>query len=122
MDKVIRLEKFDVPSTDHSASKQWKLWFRNFEYFLTTIAGYTPDKLEVLYLYIGTSVADIIDGCQDSEEAINLLKSVYEKKLNEVNARHLLSTRIQRPDELIWSFSTSFEYFGSWLQFQEREC
>jgi hypothetical protein len=70
MDKIIRIEKFDVPPFDDQSGKSWKLWYRGFKYFLTTIAERNPNKLEVLFLYIGTNVSGIIDDCLDFNTAI----------------------------------------------------
>ena len=99
MDKIIRLDKFDVSSADPQAGKLWRLWYRNFTYYLTTIASLNPDKLEVLYLNIGATVADVIEGCSGFEHAIQLLKSVYDKIPSVIHARHLLSTRLQQENE-----------------------
>ena len=94
MDKIIRLDKFDVSSADLQASKLWRLWYRNFTYYLN------PDKLKVLYLNNPT-VADIIEGCSGFEHVIELLKAVYDKYPSIIHARHLLSTRLQQENESI---------------------
>ena len=101
MDKVIRLDKFDVSPNDDNCTKQWKLWYRNFCYFLTTIDSLNPDKLEVLYLYIGTKAAEVIEGAATYEDAIKLLESVYVQPHSEIYARHLLHSRTQREAETI---------------------
>ena len=101
MDKVLHLEKFDVHPSDPNSSKQWKLWFRNFTYFLSTIKDHTPDELEVLYHHIGTKVADVIEGCIDFKDAIDLLNATYLKPPNEVHSRHLLHSRTQQPEETV---------------------
>ena len=99
MDKIIRLDKFDVSSADLQASKFWRLWYHNFTYCLSTIAPFNPDKLWVLYLNISATVADIIEGCSGFEHAIELLKAVYDKPPNVIYARHLLSTCLQQKTE-----------------------
>ena len=104
MDKVIRVEKFDVSPTDPQSAKQWKLWFRGFSYFLSTIEERNPNKLEVLFLHIGTNVSDIIEDCVGYDAAINKLQSTYIKTPSEVHARHLLSTRSQQVGEDLDTF------------------
>ena len=94
MDKIIRLDKFDVSSVDPQAGKLWRLWYRNFTYYLSTIAPLNPDKLKVVYLNISATVANIIEGCSGFEHAIESLKAVYDKSLNIIHARHLVATRL----------------------------
>ena len=101
MDKAIRLSKFSTSPSDPNAAKEWKLWYRNFKYFLSTISSLKPDNLEVLFLYIGTNAADVIEDCDTYEDAIKKLEAAYLKPPSEIHARHLLQTRAQRADESI---------------------
>ena len=101
MDKAIHLSKFDTSPADPNAAKEWKLWHRNFKYFLTTISSLNPDHLEVLFLYIGTKAADVIEDCDAYDDAIKKLEAAYLKPPSEIHARHVLQTRAQRPDESI---------------------
>ena len=73
MDKIARPTKFDIAPNAPSSSKHWKLWLRNFKYFLTQIEEHTPDKLEVLFLHIGTNVVDAIQDCTTYEDAMKKL-------------------------------------------------
>ena len=57
--------------------------------------------MEVLFLYIGTDTADVIEDYASFDDAIKKLESVYLKPPSEIHARHLLQTRIQRADESI---------------------
>lgn len=104
MDKAIHLGKFDTSPADPNAAKEWKLWHRNFKYFLTTISSLSPDKLEVLFLYIGTNAADVIEDCTTYDDAIKKLEAAYLKPPSEIHARHLLQTRAQRSEESIDAF------------------
>ena len=98
MDKIIRIEKFNALPSDPASGKEFKLWLRGFKYFLSPIDDKKPDKLEVLFLHVGTNVSDIIEGCTDYESAIKLLQSAFIKSPSEIYARHLLSTRCQKID------------------------
>ena len=119
MDKVVRLDRFDVSPSDPDGTKQWKLWYRNFQYFLSTISSHAPDKLEVLYLYIGTKTADVIEGCASFEDAIKLLESAYVKPPSEIHARHLLHSRTQRSDESIDSYLLALNRLASDCSFKD---
>ena len=99
IDKVIRLEKFDVPPSDMNSAKQWKLWYRGFKYFLSTLTDRSPDKLEVLFLHIGTNVSDLIEECTNYDAAVKILEDAYVKTPSEIYARHLLATRNQQESE-----------------------
>ena len=101
MDKAIHLGKFNTSPADPNAAKEWKLWYRNFKYFLTTISSLKPDNLEVLFLYIGTNAADVIEDCDTYDDAIKKLEAAYLKPPSEIHARHLLQTRAQRAEESI---------------------
>lgn len=113
MDKVIRLDRFDVHPSEPDAGKKWKLWYRNFKYFLTAIKDHNPDKLEVLYLYVGTKVSDVIGGCTDFSDAIKILDAAYVKPPNDVHSRHILHSRVQGTDESIDGYIVALNSLAS---------
>ena len=119
MDKALHLEKFNIPPADPNAAKEWKLWYRNFKYFLSTIKSLSPDNLEVLFSYIGTNVSDVIEDCACFADAIKKLESTYLKLPSEVHARHLLQTRIQRVDESIDAYLLSLNRLASDCGFKD---
>ena len=104
MEMIARPDKFDIPPNDLQAHKKWKLWLRGFKYFLTAIESHNPDKLELLFLHIGPEVVDVIQDCQTYDAALKQLDAAYLKTPNEIYARHLLSTRHQKPEENIDEF------------------
>lgn len=109
MEKLIRVEKFDVLPSDPNSGKAWKLWYRGFKYYLKAISSHEPDNLEVLFLHIGTNVSDVVEDCTDYDAAIKRLESTYVKCPGEVHARHLLSTRSQSQDEDVDAFIQALE-------------
>lgn len=119
MYKVIRIEKFNILPTDPNAGKEWKLWYRGFSYFLTTISGLLPNKLEVLFLHIGTNVSGLIESCDDFDQAISALQRAYIKVPSEVHARHVLSSRVQQPDESIDTFLQSLNQLSTDCNFSD---
>ena len=119
MDKVIRLDRFDVHPSEPDAGKKWKLWYRNFRYFLTAIADHKPDKLEVLYLYVGTKVSDVVGGCTDFDDAIKILEAAYVKPPNDVHSRHLLHSRVQGTDESIDGYVVALNSLASDCTFKD---
>ena len=117
MDRIARPDKFDVPPNDPQSQKKWKLWLRGFKYFLTIIQERDPNKLELLFLHIGPEVVDVIQDCTSYDEAIKALDDAYLKTPNEVYARHLLSTRSQKPEESIDEFLLSLNNLATDCKF-----
>lgn len=110
--EVVRLERFNVHPSEHDSPKQWKLWRRNFLYFLSTLEDHNPDKLEILYLYarigpIGTKVAKVIESCCTFEDAMNTLNSNYLKPPSEIYSRN------QHSDESVDSFLLALNSLAS---------
>ena len=101
MNKIIRLDKFDVSSVDPQASNLWRLWYHNFTYYLSTISPLNPDKLKVLYLNISATVAEIIEGCSGFDHAIESLKAVYDKLPNMFHAKYVLSTCLRQENKCV---------------------
>ena len=118
MDKITRPDKFDIHPSAPSSSKHWKLWFRNFKYFLSTIASHSPDKLEVLFSHIGTNVVDVIQDCSTYNDAVEKLNAAYLKTPNEIYARHLLASRTQKPGENLDEFILALNTLASDCKFE----
>ena len=107
MDKIIRMDKFDVSSADPQSSKLWRSWYHNSTYYLSAIAPLNPD------LNISATVADIIEGCSEFEHAIDILKAVYDKPPNVIHARHLLSTHLQQENEPIDQYPQALNHLAA---------
>ena len=99
MDKFLRPERFAVDPSSPSAGKEWRHWHTTFTHFMDAIQGQNPDELKTLINFVSHSVYEYIADCTTYPEAISTLKALYEKKTNEVYARHLLATRRQQPSE-----------------------
>ena len=106
MDKVLKPEKFNQDANSPVTAKEWKFWYRTFNNYLDVIQtlGLPLDKLNVLLGHIDRSVYDYIEDCNTYEEAIQTLNNIYVKPTNEIFARHLLSSRRQKPSESINQF------------------
>ena len=102
----MKVERFSTSPSDPAAARKFKLWLRNFEFYLDTISTLIPNKLEVLFLHIDSEVAELIVDCTDYATALSTLKTTYIKETNEIYARHLLSTRVQANNESIDDYLT----------------
>ena len=77
MDRLLRPEKLETLPEDPDAAKVFEYWFKTFESFLSAV----------------TNVTDNISEATEYEEAVQLLRSSYQKKKNVTFARHVLMTR-----------------------------
>ena len=115
MERALRPERFEsVPNTAISA-KEFSHWLRTFENFVGVLPQDGLNKLNVLINFLSPSVFDYISECNDYKEAIDLLKGIYIKPVNEVFARHLLSSRKQRSGE-------SLDEYLQNLKVLSKEC
>ena len=72
----------------------------------------------MLFLHIGTNVVDVIQDCTTYEDAMKKLDAAYLKPPNEIYARHLLSTRVQKPDESLDEFLLTLNTLASDCNFK----
>ena len=56
MDKVIHSERFHIHPSEPEAEKQWKLWYRNFVNFLSTIKDH-PLKMLVIMRVVNSDIS-----------------------------------------------------------------
>ncbi|XP_063839126.1 uncharacterized protein LOC135088167 [Ostrinia nubilalis] len=101
--RYLNPEKFSTDPSTPGAELQWSHWLHTFQNFISEeISNASPDlKLKLLINYLAPGVFAIIKGCASYDEAIELLKKSYEKPRNRILARHILSTRQQKPEESI---------------------
>ena len=103
MDKLLRPERLDLLPNSENAAKHWRHWLKTFENFLAELE---PDhanlnKLRVLTNYVSSEVYELFSELQTYDEAIALLKTLYDKSPNEIYARHALASRKQLPNETL---------------------
>jgi len=78
----------------------WLYWKRTLQSYLRIIEDVTDEvKLDILVSLLDTSVYMYIADCPTFEAAIARLDEVYVKPINEVFARHKLSTCCQEMGE-----------------------
>lgn len=109
----------DTPPNTPLSSKNFNHWFRSFSSFLRKIIDpniHTDlDKLDTLINCISFDVYEYIAECNTFDTAVNRLKELYIKPLNEVFARHLLATCGQKEEENI-------DEYVQRLQLLVKEC
>ena len=101
MGKDLAPEKIDFNTSDPEASKKWSHWKRCLTVYLESIEDPQKpiNKLNYLIRNVSHEQYEIIEEAKDFKEAIELLDSIYKKKINILFARHVLLTRRQKESE-----------------------
>ncbi|XP_078075566.1 uncharacterized protein LOC144497974 [Mustelus asterias] len=101
MEQILKPDKLNLDPQAVGAANRFDHWLKCFEAFLEASAAVQSDsdKLHVLHARVSDVVYATIHDAETYRDALELLKSQYSKRTNEVYARHLLATRRQRPGE-----------------------
>ena len=99
MNKALRRSRFDILPNTPSSAKEFKHWFRTFEYYLEVLPNEGLDKLKVLINFVSPETFEYISDCTSYDSPIETIKNVYIKSPNTIFARHLLATRRQQHGE-----------------------
>lgn len=120
MNKNLKPDILKVDPNSVNATKEWSHWFRTFHNFITSIEPEVSevDKLKILINHISADIDDYISNCETYNDAIKTLESVYIKPINEIFARHKLSTRCQLPEESIDQYLQALKLLGKDCQFK----
>ncbi|KRX56697.1 hypothetical protein T09_15461 [Trichinella sp. T9] len=104
MDRFLKPERLDVDHSSPTSSEQWKHWLATFENFLAALPQENSDKKSLLVNFVSPRIYSSIAASRTYEDAIQSLKSIFEKPVNEIYARHLLATRKQLQGESLDEF------------------
>ncbi|KAL0839392.1 hypothetical protein ABMA28_016120 [Loxostege sticticalis] len=118
--RYLNPEKISTDPSTPGAELQWSHWLHTFQNFISEeVANASPDlKLKLLINYLAPGVFAIIKGCASYDEAIELLKNSYEKPRNRILARHILSSRQQKPEESIRDYVRALKLLAQDCDFQ----
>ncbi|XP_012565799.2 uncharacterized protein LOC105849896 [Hydra vulgaris] len=103
MDRFMKPDRLGIDPNSADAAKTYNHWLRTFNNFVSTVDN-NFIKLNLLINHIEPNVYEFISECDDFEQATSILESIYIKPKNEIFARHILSTRKQKPSETIDQF------------------
>ncbi|KRX92949.1 hypothetical protein T4E_7540 [Trichinella pseudospiralis] len=104
VDRFLKPERLDVDPSSPTSSEQWKHWLATFENFLAALPQENLDKKSLLVNFVSPRIYASIAASRTYEDAIQSLKSIFEKPVNEIYARHLLATRKQLQGESLDEF------------------
>ncbi|KRZ44323.1 Retrovirus-related Pol polyprotein from transposon 17.6 [Trichinella pseudospiralis] len=104
MDRFLKPERLDVDPSSPTSSEQWKHWLATCENLLAALPQENLDKKSLLVNFVSLRIYGSIAASRTYEDAIQSLKSIFEKPVNEIYARHLLATRKQLQGESLDEF------------------
>jgi hypothetical protein len=109
MDKLLKPDKFSTLPNSKNATNEWRHWHRIFTSFLKSSSIKASDSLDYLVNSVSSSVFTYIADCHDYKSAITILQNLYDKEVNPIYARFLLTNRKQHPGESIDEFITNLQ-------------
>ena len=123
MDRLLRPDKLETLPEDSDAAKVFEYWFKTFESFLSAVASVTDNegavnRLALLTDYLLPQTYAYISEATEYREAVQLLRSSYQKKKNVTFARHVLMTRLQAQNESISQYVHAFRGLAKECSFQ----
>ncbi|XP_078073864.1 uncharacterized protein LOC144497028 [Mustelus asterias] len=106
MEQLLKPERLNLDLQAAGASNTFDHWLQCFEDYIeaSTAVRTDADKLRVLHGRVSDVVYSTIRDMENYTAAIELLKRQYNKRPNEVYARHLLATRRRQPGESVDQF------------------
>ncbi|XP_012561167.1 uncharacterized protein LOC101236254 [Hydra vulgaris] len=116
MDRFMKPDRLGIDPNSADAAKTYNHWLRTFNNFVSTVDN-NFIKLNLLINHIESNVYEFISECDDFEQATSILESIYIKPKNEIFARHILSTRKQKPSETIDQFLNELKILSKYCKF-----
>ena len=107
------------------ASRVFSLWLRTVEDFIASLRDDRKEgepeinKKRIIISCLFPDVFPFVEEAGDYERIVEILKSVYVKKNNNVYARHLLVSRRQIPTESISEFLQALKSFAKECSFAD---
>ena len=114
----LKPDKLEIEPADSDATRKFKHWLCCFTNYVATL-DQNVNKLHTLINFIGHTAYTYIETETTYENAIKTLKSHYEKPINSIYARHILSTRKQLAEESLDDFLRNLKILARDCSFKE---
>ena len=118
MERALRPDKFDIIPDTGTSEKDYKFWFKTLENYLEVLPQDNLNKLKVMTNHVSPAVYEYISECTTYEAAVEIFTKIYVKPTNIVFARHLLSTRQQKPEENLDQYLQELKLLSKNCQFE----
>uniref|UniRef100_A0A5S6Q597 RNA-directed DNA polymerase n=1 Tax=Trichuris muris TaxID=70415 RepID=A0A5S6Q597_TRIMR len=118
MERLLKPEKLDVDPNSPSASLEWRHWRATFESFLSALPPNTVDAKALLINHVSPRIFSTLADSSSYGDAMQTLKEMFEKPVNEVHARHRLATRKQQAGESLEDFLRALKALGAECNFK----
>ena len=112
----LKPNSLDIDPAEPDADKKFSHWLKTFENYAKDLDP-AASKLDLLTNHVGHQAFAIIENATDYENALELLKSAYQKEVNTIYAQHILATRRQRPDESVDDYIRNLKLLAKNCQF-----
>ncbi|XP_054257187.1 uncharacterized protein LOC128982154 [Macrosteles quadrilineatus] len=118
MEKQFAPEKLSIDPNSSTAEMEWDHWLRTFTNFTEVTEANESEKLKLIIKYVVPLVYTYISECFNFKDAIGNLQNLYCKPVNEVFARHKLSTRQQQPEESVDQYLEALKILSKHCNFK----
>lgn len=117
MDKLLRPIRLDLDPSSVTCAKEFLHWIKTFENYISAVGTATTNRLTALVNCVSPTVYELIEDCDNYDAAIKILRTTYVRTPNVIFARHLLSTRKQKPGETLEEFLRDMRKLAKDCQF-----
>ncbi|KFD63456.1 hypothetical protein M514_10596 [Trichuris suis] len=118
MERLLKPDKLDVDPNSPSAALEWRHWRATFENFLAALPPNAVDAKALLINHVSPRIFSTLAGSSPYEDAMQTLKEMFEKPVNEVHARHRLATRKQLAGESLEDFLRALKALSAECSFK----
>ncbi|KFD49032.1 hypothetical protein M513_10080 [Trichuris suis] len=84
MERLLKPDKLDVDPNSPSAALEWRHWRAAFENFLAALPPNAVDAKALLINHVSPRIFSTLAGSSSYEDAMQTLKEMFEKPVNEV--------------------------------------
>ena len=114
----LKPDKLEIEPADSDATRKFKHWLFCFTNYVATLDE-NVNKLHTLINFISHTAYTYIETEATYENAIKTLKSHYEKPINSIYARHILSTRKHLAEESLDDFLRNLKILARDCSFKQ---
>lgn len=105
MGKCLQPERLEANPECPSSKQKWRHWFRTFESYIESFEEILKaNRLSILFNHVDSSIYEYISKANDYAAAVQILRNLYVKPVNEVFARYQLHTCQQQAGQSLKEF------------------
>ena len=122
MHKCLRPERLEANPECPSSKQKWRHCFRTFKSYIESFEEMSAaNKLNILFNHVDSSIYEYISEANDYAAAVQILRNLYVKPVNEAFARYQLHTCQQQAGQSLEEFLKCLKTFKCRLQLCGRK-